>query len=67
MEYAHFDGVPTTEWDAPDYEAPHSIGNRGGCVVIPLIGECGHAWNVVFAFHKGQMFVDTRDVRLTRR
>jgi len=63
----HFDGPPYNEDGHDCGDAPHGLGNRGDTVVVPLIGECGHAWNMVLGFHKGSMLLACRDVRRSER
>jgi hypothetical protein len=29
-------------------------GGRGGLLIIPVRGECGHGWEMCFGFHKGE-------------
>ena len=34
--------------------------NRGGQHILWLQGECGHEWQLVFGFHKGNTYVMSR-------
>ncbi len=49
FEYVHFH-APTLI-DGKDNYAAWS--GRGDLIVVPFWGECGHAWELCFGFHKG--------------
>ena len=33
---------------------------RGDSIVIAMIGECNHRWNIIFSFHKGNTYINTK-------
>ena len=49
FEYVHFEAAEY--FDVDDYSAPWQ--GRGSCLRIPMWGECGHEWYLIFGFHKG--------------
>lgn len=53
-------GVPYVEDGNDNYEA--SWGGRGHLTAIPFEGECGHAWELCFGFHKGNTYIFARVV-----
>ncbi len=44
-------GSPFTIHGMDDYKA--GWGGRGDLLIIPVEGECGHAWELCLGFHKG--------------
>jgi hypothetical protein len=36
---------------------PHGASLRGSQIALRIVGECGHRFDLVFAFHKGVTFV----------
>ena len=56
--YVHVEDAYTVE----GHDANKAWDGRGDCVRVPLWGECGHAWELCFGFHKGETFVFTERI-----
>ena len=56
-DYAHLIGTHLVSGN-DNYAA--GWGGRGDLVVVHFEGECDHAWEVCFGFHKGQTFTFVR-------
>jgi hypothetical protein len=47
------------------YEA--GWGGRGDVLVIPMLGECEHRWDLCLGFHKGETFCFVRVLQYQER
>jgi hypothetical protein len=56
--------APQTVTSEDDYSA--GWGGRGPVLVVPMVGNCGHAWALCFGFHKGETFAFVRVPRNRR-
>lgn len=53
FNYVHLGNSPEEgDWDG-----------RGGAIRVPFWGECGHAWDLRFGFHKGNMYAAIENCR----